>query len=96
MATLRPLADRIVIKPISKELKTKSGILLPESSQEKSNEAEVVAVGPGKYVDGKLVAPEVKAGDTVLYKESWGRKVKLDDVEYEVVDADDILAVLDK
>lgn len=96
MATLRPLGDRVLVKMLDREQKTKSGIVLPESASAKSNEAEVVAVGPGKYEDGKLVAPDVKKGDMVLFSEYAGQKVKVDDVEYQIVRADDILAVFEK
>ena len=96
MSKLRPLGDRVIVKEVARETKTKSGIVLPESAKEKSNEAEVVSVGPGKYEDGKLVAPEVKKGDVVLYSEYSGQKVKVDGVELQIIRLDDILAVLDK
>ncbi len=95
MAQLRPLGSHVLIKPLPKEQVTKSGIVLPESAQEKSNEAEVIAIGPGKYIDGKFVAPDVKVGDKVLYKESWGDKVKIDGEEHEIIDQDSILAVFE-
>lgn len=97
MSHLRPLGDRVVVQAVSAETKTKSGIVLPEGSQEKSNQGKVISVGPGKLDDnGKLVVPEVKPGDTVLFSEYAGQKVKLDTEEYQIVRADDILAVLDK
>lgn len=96
MAKLRPLGDRVLVKQLDKETKTKSGIVLPDSASEKSNEAEVIAVGPGKYEDGKLVAPEVKKGDVVLYSEYAGQKVKIDGTEHQIIRADDILAVFEK
>jgi chaperonin GroES len=96
MAKIRPLGDRVLVKPLETEVKTKSGIVLPDSAKEKSNEAEVIAVGPGKYDDGKLIAPEVKVGDRVIYKESWGSKVKIDGDEYELLDSDSILGVIEK
>ncbi len=96
MVKLRPLGDRILVKALDQEVKTKSGIVLPESAQEKSNEAKVVAVGPGKYNDGKLIAPEVKVNDLVLYSEYAGQKVKIDGEEYQIIREDDILAVFDK
>ncbi len=94
MSKLRPLGDRVVIKPVEQEAKTKSGIMLPESAQEKSNQGEVVAVGPGFYQEGKLIAPEVKVGDTILYSEYAGQKVKVDGKEFQVVRLDDILAII--
>lgn len=96
MPKLRPLGDRVLVKAIAPEVKTKSGIVLPESAAEKSNQAEVIAVGPGKLVDGKRVAPEVKVGDRVMYKESWGSKIKIDGEEFELLDEESILAVLEK
>ncbi len=97
MSKVRPLGDRVLVKPIeNKEAKTKTGILLPESAQEKSNEAEVVAVGPGFYQEGKLIAPDVKAGDRILYSEYAGQKLKIDGVEHQIIRLDDILAVFDK
>ncbi len=96
MSKLRPLGDRVLVKALDQEKKTKSGIVLPESAQDKSNEAEVVAVGPGKFEDGKRVAPEVKVGDTVLFSEYAGQKVKIDGDEYQIIRQDDILAVFEK
>ncbi len=93
---LRPLGDRVLVKPVdASELTTKSGLLLPDSAQDKSNEAEVVAVGPGKQVDGVLVPLEVKVGDRVVYKASWGDKVKIDGIEYDIISAENVLAVFD-
>ena len=96
MIKLRPTSGHVLVKPVAEVAKTKSGIVLPESAQEKSNEAEVITVGPGKFVDGHVRAPEVKVGDKVIYKESWGDKVKIDGEEYELVDQDNILAVFEK
>ena len=95
MSKLRPLGDRVVVKALEAELKTKSGIVLPESAQEKSNQAKVVAVGPGKLnEDGEYIKPEVKEGDTVLYSEYAGQKVKIDGDEFQIIRLDDILALL--
>ncbi len=96
MSKLRPLGDRVVVKPVEAELKTKSGIVLPESAQEKSNQATVVAVGTGSYQDGKLIAPDVKVGDVVVYSEYAGQKVKVDGHEHQIIRLDDILVVLEK
>lgn len=96
MSKLRPLGDRVVVKPIEPEVKTKSGIVLPETAQDKSNQAKVIAVGPGFYQDGKLVAPEVKVGDVVVYSEYAGQKVKVDGEEHQIIRLDDILVVLEK
>lgn len=96
MPKLRPLGDRVIVQEVKRETKTKSGIMLPESAKEKSNEAKIVAVGPGFYQDGKLIAPDVKVGDTVMYSEYSGQKVKVDGEEFSIIRLDDILAVLDK
>ena len=78
---LVPLGDRVVIKQLVAEEKTKSGIILPDNAKEKPQEAEVVAVGPGGTVDGKEVKMEVKAGQQVIYSKYAGTDVKLDDVD---------------
>ncbi len=91
---LVPLADRVVLKQLEAEEKTKGGIILPESGKEKPQQAEVVAVGPGGVVDGKEIKMEVKKGDQVIYSKYAGTEVKLDDVEYIIVKQSDILAVV--
>lgn len=90
---LQPLADRVVIKPIEKEEKTKSGIYLPDTVKEKPQEGEVVAVGPGRLSeDGKRVAMDVKVGDRVLYAKYGGTEIKVDDEELMILRESDILA----
>ena len=79
---LVPLADRVVLKQSTPEEKTKSGIILTSQSQEKPQQAEVVAVGPGGLVDGKEVTMNVKPGDMVIYSKYAGNEVKLEDEEY--------------
>ncbi len=91
---LVPLADRVVLKQLDAEEKTKSGIVLPGTAQEKPQQAEVVAVGPGGMVDGKEVAMAVKKGDQVIYSRYAGTDVKLDGEEYVIVRQSDILAVV--
>ncbi len=91
---LVPLADRVVLKQLEAEEKTKGGIILPESGKEKPQQAEVVAVGPGGVVDGKEIKMEVKVGDQVIYSKYAGTDVKLDDEEYIIVKQNDILAVV--
>ena len=91
---LVPLADRVVLKQLDAEEKTKSGIVLPGTAQEKPQQAEVVAVGPGGMVDGKEVAMSVKKGDQVIYSRYAGTDVKLDGEEYVIVRQNDILAVV--
>ncbi|MDR3091522.1 MAG: co-chaperone GroES [Clostridiales bacterium] len=92
---LRPLADRVVIKQLEAEEKTKSGIVLPNSAKEKPQEAEVVAVGPGTIVDGKEVKIEVAVGDKIIYSKYAGTEVKLDGEEYVIIKQNDILAVVE-
>ncbi len=91
---LVPLADRVVLKQLDAEETTKSGIVLPGTAQEKPQQAEVVAVGPGGMVDGKEVAMSVKKGDQVIYSRYAGTDVKLDGEEYVIVRQNDILAVV--
>lgn len=94
MSTLKPLNDRIVVKAVKPEEKTSGGIILPDSAQEKPQEAEVVAVGPGKTLDnGKVVKIELKPGDRIIYAKYGGTEVKLDDNEYVILRQDDVLAV---
>ena len=92
---LVPLADRVVLKQSTPEEKTKSGIILTSQSQEKPQQAEVVAVGPGGLVDGKEVTMNVKPGDMVIYSKYAGNEVKLEDEEYIIVKQNDILAVVE-
>ena len=91
---LVPLGDRVVLKQLEAEETTKSGIVLPGGSQEKPQQAEVVAAGPGGTVDGKEIKMEVKAGDLVIYSKYAGTEVKVDEVDYIIVKQNDILAVL--
>ena len=90
---LVPLGDRVVLKELKAEETTKSGIVLPGQAQEKPQQAEVIAVGPGKE-DGKEVKMEVAVGDQVIYSKYAGTNVKLEDEEYIIVKQDDILAVV--
>lgn len=92
---LVPLTDRVVLKQLEAEETTKSGIILAAAAQEKPQEAEVIAVGPGAVVDGKTVPMEVKCGQTVIYSKYAGTEVKLDGEEYIIVKQSDILAVVE-
>ncbi len=92
---LVPLSDRVVLRQLEAEEKTKSGIILAGSAQEKPQEAEVVAVGPGGMVDGKEVTMQVKEGQKVIYSKYAGTEVKLDGEEYIIVKQNDILAVVE-
>ena len=94
---IRPLYDRIVVKRIDEQETTRSGIIIPDSAQEKPQEAEVIAVGHGKRLeDGKLVALDVKVGDRILFGKYSGNEIRLDNEEYLIMREDDILGVLDK
>ncbi len=93
--TLRPLADRVVVKLTQVEETTSSGIILAASAQEKPQIAEVLAVGPGGMVDGKEVEMFVKVGDKVITSKYSGTEVKLDNEEYIIVRQNDILAVVE-
>ena len=92
--TLVPLGDRVVLKQVEAEETTKSGIVLPGQAQEKPQQAEVIAVGPGGVVDGKEIKMEVAVGDKVIYSKYSGTEVKLDGEEYIIVKQNDILAVV--
>ena len=92
---LVPLGDRVVLKQVEAEETTKSGLILTTSAQEKPQEAEVVAVGPGGMVDGKEVTMQVKPGDKVIYSKYAGNEVKLEGEEYIIVRQNDILAIVE-
>jgi len=91
----RPLHDRVVVKRVAEEEKTKGGIIIPDTAKEKPMEGEVVAVGPGARDDkGALVPPDVKAGDRILFGKWSGTEIKLDGVEYLIMKESDIMGVL--
>ena len=92
---LVPLGERVVLKQVEAEETTKSGLILTTSAQEKPQEAEVIAVGPGGMVDGKEVTMQVKPGDKVIYSKYAGNEVKLEGEEYIIVRQNDILAVVE-
>ena len=90
---LKPLADRVVVKPIEKEDVTRGGIVLPDTVKEKPQEGEVLAVGPGRLSDeGKILAMEVKVGDIVVYAKYGGMEIKVDDEKLIILRESDILA----
>ena len=92
---VKPLADRVIIKPAPAEEKTKGGIILPDTAKEKPVIGEIVAVGPGKVTDdGKKVAPEVKVGDKVLYGKYSGTEVTVEGEEYLIMREADIFAIV--
>jgi len=93
---IRPLGDRILVKRIKEEEKTKGGIIIPDTAKEKPQEGKVVAVGKGKYDDsGKLIPLEVKAGDKILFGKYSGSEIKLEGEEHLILREDDILGILD-
>ncbi|MHB8512546.1 MAG: co-chaperone GroES [Actinomycetota bacterium] len=92
---LEPLEDRVAVKPLEEEVqKTTSGIIIPDTAKEKPQEGEVVAVGPGRFEDGKRVPLDVSVGDKVIYSKYGGTEVKVDGVEYLILSARDLLAVV--
>ena len=92
---LKPLADRVLVKPVEKEVEKKGGIIIPDTAKEKPQEGEVIATGPGKRDEaGKLIPMDVKTGDRILYGKYSGSEVKLDDEEYLIMHQDDILGIL--
>ena len=94
---LRPLGDRVVVKAISRETVTKSGIVLPDTAKEKPQEAEVLAVGPGKVLDnGKRVTLEVSAGQKVLFAKYASSEVKIDGEEYLILRESDIMGIVEQ
>ena len=97
MAHIRPLDDRVLVRPIETEAKTAGGIILPDTAKEKSIQGEIVAVGPGKITgDGVRVSLELKLGDRVIYSKYGGTEVKFDGQEFLLLRENDVLAVFDK
>jgi len=91
---IKPLADRVIIKALPMEEKTKSGIYMPDTAKEKPQEGEVIAVGPGKMEKGVRVVLDVKANDRVIYSKYAGTEVKYDGEEYLILKEADILAII--
>ena len=96
MAALQPLGDRIVVKPLAAQEKTKSGIVLPDTAQEKPQEAKVIAVGTGRLLDdGTVKKLEIRAGDKILYGKYSGSEVRLNDEDYLILREEEVLAVVE-
>jgi len=91
---LKPLSDRVVVEALEREERTAGGIVLPDTAKEKPQEGRVVAVGPGRYEDGKLVPMELKVGDRVIFSKYAGTEVKVKDKEYLILREADILAIV--
>ena len=92
---IKPLSNRVVLKNVEAEETTKAGIILPGSAKEKPQMAEVIAIGPGEVVDGKIVPMTVKVGNKVITSKYSGTEVKLDGEEYIIVKEDDILSIVE-
>jgi len=95
MATIRPLNDKVLIRQLESEERTKSGIILPDSAKEKPQQGEVIEVGSGKVIDGKVVPLDVKKGDRVVFGRYSGDEIKVDDEEYKIIKEEDILAIIE-
>jgi chaperonin GroES len=93
---LKPLDDRIVVKPGEGEETTQSGLVIPDTAKEKPQEGTVVAVGPGKFEDGQRTPLDVSVGDTVVYSKYGGTEVKVEGEDYLILSARDVLAVVSK
>jgi chaperonin GroES len=91
---LQPLGDHVIVQALESEEKTKSGIVIPDSAQEKPIQGKVIAVGTGRYEDGKKIPLEVKAGDKVIYSKYGGTDVKIEGEEYLILSERDILAIV--
>src|SRR6266498_3813689 len=93
---LKPLEDRIVVKPSEEEEMTVSGLVIPDTAKERPQEGEVIAVGPGRFEDGNRIPMDVKVGDKVIYSKYGGTEVKIEGEEYLILSARDVLAVVAK
>lgn len=96
MSNIKPLYDRLVVKPIEAEETSLGGIIIPDAAKEKPTKGEVIAVGEGKFIDatGGVRAPKVTVGDKVIYGQYSGSAYKQDGVEYKIIKEDDVLAIL--
>ncbi|MEI8063923.1 MAG: co-chaperone GroES [Verrucomicrobiota bacterium] len=93
--SVKPLGDRVLVQPIEQDEVKKGGIIIPDTAKEKPQEGKIVAVGPGKHEDGKLVPMNVKKGDRVLYSKYGGTEIKIDGKECLIMREDDILGIID-
>ena len=92
---LKPLGDRVVVKAMEAEEQTASGLYIPDTAKEKPQKGEVIAVGEGRYEDGKRIPLDVKAGDVIIYSKYGGTEIKIDGTEYLILSERDILAVVE-
>ncbi|HEX9157867.1 MAG TPA: co-chaperone GroES [Syntrophales bacterium] len=94
---IRPLYDRIIVRRIAEEEKTKGGIIIPDTAKDKPTEGEVVAAGKGRLTeDGKVIPMDVKKGDRILFSKYGGNEVKIDGVEYLIMREEDVLGIIEK
>ncbi len=97
MSSIRPLQDRVILKRVKEEEKSKGGIIIPDSAKEKPIEGEVIAVGNGKVLeDGKVRPLDVKKGDRILFGKYSGTEIKLDGVEHLILREDEVLGIIEK
>jgi chaperonin GroES len=96
MSKIKPLGDRVLVRPLQKEETTRGGIVLPDSAKEKPQEGEIIAIGKGKWVNDKFIPLDVKVGDKVIYSKYGGDEIKIDGEEVKLLREDDILAVFEK
>ncbi|MFQ5539236.1 MAG: co-chaperone GroES [Candidatus Binatia bacterium] len=92
---VRPLHDRVIVKRIEEEEKSKGGIIIPDTAKEKPQEGRVAATGPGRHEDGKLIPLDVKAGDRIIFSKYAGTEIKLNGVEHLIMREDDILGIIE-
>jgi chaperonin GroES len=94
---IRPLYDRLIVRRVAEEEKTKGGIIIPDTAKDKPTEGEVVAAGKGKMTeDGKVIPMDVKKGDRILFSKYAGNEVKIDGVEYLIMREEDVLGIIEK
>jgi chaperonin GroES len=93
--SVRPLHDRIIVKRVEEESKSKGGIIIPDTAKEKPQEGRVVAVGPGRNEDGKVIKLDVKAGDRILFGKYSGTEIKLEGEEHIIMREEDVLGVIE-
>ena len=96
MSKINPLADYCLIEPLQKETTLPSGIVIPETAKEKPQEGKIIAVGPGKMDEGKVVSMTIKVGDIVMYKKWGGTEIKVDGKDMLLVKEEDVLAIVEK
>ncbi len=94
--SIKPLEDRVLVQPLEAEQTTASGLVIPDTAKEKPQEGKVLAVGPGRFEDGKRIPLDISEGDIVVYSKYGGTEVKYDGQEYLILSARDVLAIVNK